>query len=68
MNKILDHLKLDRSAIRISTLGDEPNDSAYWADKTPAERFAAMEYLRVINYGYDPTTERLQRVLTMSRL
>lgn len=29
---------------------------------------AALELMRQINYGYDPTTERLQRVLEIAEL
>ena len=38
-------------------------DKAYWHSKTPQERLEALELMRQINYGYNPTTERLQRVL-----
>ena len=43
-------------------------DKAYWHSKTPQERMAALELMRQINYGYDPTTERLQRVLEVAEL
>ena len=38
-------------------------DRAYWLSKTIDERITALELLRQIHYGYDPATERLQRVL-----
>lgn len=41
----------------------EAADKAYWHSKTPQERLEALELMRQINYGYNPTTERLQRVL-----
>ena len=31
----------------------------------PEERLEAVELLRQIHYGYDPTTERLQKVITV---
>lgn len=43
-------------------------DRRYWLSKTPAERFEALELLRQIAYGYDPATERLQRVLEVVEL
>jgi hypothetical protein len=49
-------------------LGEEPDDRAYWLSKTLEERLEALELLRQIHYGYDPTTERLQRVLTVVEL
>jgi hypothetical protein len=38
------------------------NDRQFWLSKTPDERFEALEILRQIVYGYDPATERLQRI------
>ena len=68
MNPLFDKVSMDRTSLSVSSLADEPNDAAFWATKTSAERLAAMEYLRVINYGYDPSTARLQRLLTITRL
>jgi hypothetical protein len=67
MREILDSISIDRSKLTVAPLGTESND-AYWASKTPQERIEAMEWLRIMNYGYDPTTERLQRVLTVFEL
>ena len=39
----------------------EAEDRAYWLQKTPTERLAALELLRQMNYGYDPATARLPR-------
>lgn len=61
-------VRLDKSAIGVVALGDDSADVAYWLTKTPQERLAAMEYLRVMNYGYDPVADRLQRVFTVSEL
>lgn len=40
----------------------------YWRSKSPAERFAAIEELRELNYGHDSTTARLQRVFEVTEL
>jgi len=48
-------------------LSEEGDDRAYWQSKTPAERLLALEIMRQIVYGYDPTTTRLQRVLEITR-
>lgn len=58
--------RLDKTAITIGTLDAPPDDRAYWLSKTPAERLAAMEYLRQINYGHDRTSARLERVLEIA--
>ena len=68
MDEILNSFKLDKSSLSVTSLAGESNDRSYWANRSAEDRWAAMEYLRVINYGYDPATERLQRVLTVVEL
>jgi hypothetical protein len=67
-NDLLNSIKLNKDAISIGSLVEEQTDLAYWLQKTPEDRLAAVEYLRVMNYGYDPVADRLQRVLTVSEL
>lgn len=55
--------RLDKTAITVTSLGEQRRDHAYWLSRPPAERLRAVEYLRQINYGYDATVARLQRVL-----
>lgn len=59
----LDTFRIDRSKLSVTSLFDKSDDRAYWLSKTPQERLAALELMRQINYGYDPTTARLERVL-----
>jgi hypothetical protein len=59
---------MDKTVFTMAPLGQEPDDRAYWLSKTPEERLEAVELLRQIHYGYDPSTERLQRVLTILEL
>ncbi len=54
--------KLDKKAISFSNLDDKDDDLEFWLSKTPAERLQAVELLRILILGYDPNTERLQRV------
>jgi hypothetical protein len=54
--------KMDKTAFSIASLYDEPDEKAYWLSKTPHERLLALEFMRQITYGYDPSSERLQRV------
>jgi len=58
----------DKTALSVVSLFDEPDDLEYWLSKTPQERIAATEFMRQIMFGYDPTTARLQRVLTVAQL
>lgn len=39
------------------------DDFSAWKEKTPLERLEELEELRMTFFGYDPTAERLQRVL-----
>jgi hypothetical protein len=61
-------IRMDRTAFSVVSLTDEPDERAFWLNKTPAERWEAVELLRQLNYGYDPTTTRLQRVLEVVEL
>jgi hypothetical protein len=54
---------LDKSAFSVVPLSASDDDAAYWRTRTPLERLEAIEIMRQILYGYDPATERLQRVL-----
>ena len=59
----VDSVNLDRNAFSVSLLNDESDEKEYWLTKSPQERLEAVELMRQINYGYDPSTVRLQRVL-----
>ncbi len=67
MNAI-ETVRMDKTAFSIASLSDEPDDKGYWWSKTPQERLETVELLRQLNYGYDPATARLQRVLTIAEL
>jgi hypothetical protein len=56
--------RIDKSSFSISSLLDESDEKLYWLSKSPLERLEAVELMRQINYGYDPSS-RLQRILTM---
>ncbi len=60
--------RVDRTVISYGTLEDEGDERAYWHARTPDERLEALELMRQILYGYDPATERLQRVLEYAEL
>jgi len=60
-------VKMDKTAFSVGALGEESDEKVYWLDKTPQERLCALELLRQLNYGYDPATARLQRVLTVTQ-
>ena len=66
--RTIDTFRVDKKEFSVLSSFEEADkvDKAYWHSKTPQERMAALELMRQINYGYDPTTERLQRVLEIA--
>lgn len=60
--------KLDRTAFSVGSVIDESDHKAYWLSKTPAERLEAVELMRQIIYGYDPSTTRIQKVFEVIQL
>ncbi len=67
MNAISE-VRMDKTAFSMVSLSEEPDEREYWQTKTPQERLETMELLRQLNYGYDPATARLQRVLAIAEL
>jgi hypothetical protein len=65
---MVDSLKLDKTVFTIASLSDEADEKSYWLSKTAYERLAAIEIMRQILYGYDPSSIRLQRVLAIAQL
>ena len=66
--KALDHIRMDKSAVSVVSLHDDSDEKEYWHSRTPRERLEALELMRQINYGYDPATARLQRILEVAQL
>ncbi len=60
-------LRLDKSVVTVGNLDDSAERRAYWHSRTPAERWAAMEEMRRINYGEHAATGRLQRLLEVAK-
>ena len=50
-----------RDAFKVASLTDPSDEKEYWLSKTPEERLEAVELMRQIIYGYDPSATRLQR-------
>jgi hypothetical protein len=65
--KLLRTLRVDSSSLTVASLTDRPDDVEYWHARSPYERLQAVEILRQINYGYDPSTARLQRILEIAQ-
>ncbi|NIT61586.1 MAG: hypothetical protein GWN00_36910 [Aliifodinibius sp.] len=59
---------MDKSQLSVSSLFDQSDEKEFWLNKSPLERLQALELIRQIIYGYDPSTTRLQRVLSITKL
>ena len=59
--------KVQRTAFTLASLFDESDEKSYWLSKTPYERLQAVELMRQIIYGYNPSAMRLQRVLEVAQ-
>jgi hypothetical protein len=59
--------RVQRTAFSVGSVFDKSDDKSYWLSKTPAERLQAVELIRQILYGYDPSTTRLQRVFEVTQ-
>ena len=66
--KSIGSFKIDKGVLSIISLSEESDEREYWHSKTPYERLESIELMRQINYGYDPTTSRVQRVLEVAQL
>jgi hypothetical protein len=64
----MNEYKMNKKAISVCSLHSKENDKKYWLSKTPIERLEFVEFLRQTNYGYDPTTTRLQRFFEFAEL
>jgi hypothetical protein len=60
---LLSGWRMDKTHVEVVSIYDETNDREYWMAQPVEARWAALELLRQIAYGYDPATTRLQRVL-----
>ena len=65
---VVDTFRMDKKALSVTSLFGESDEKEYCLSKTPHERLAAVELMRQINYGYNPITSRLQRVLEIAQL
>ncbi|MEM7111241.1 MAG: hypothetical protein AAF614_02325 [Chloroflexota bacterium] len=57
--------RVDKTAFSAASLHDESDEVAYWQTKTVAERLQAIELMRQVLYGYDPSSTRFQRVFAV---
>jgi len=59
----LEALRMDKTAFSVISLKDSGNDKEFWRTQSPTARLQALELMRQVIYGYDPITDRVERVL-----
>lgn len=64
---LINDAKMDKTVLTITSLHDPSDENEYWRHQTPEARWEALELMRQVVYGYDPSTERLQRTVTVMR-
>jgi antitoxin component HigA of HigAB toxin-antitoxin module len=65
--RLIDSLRMDKTVFSVTTFSEQDEEEKrYWLAKTPYERMEAIEVMRQIMYGYDPSTTRLARVFAVT--
>ena len=68
MDDLFATMRMDRRLTGVRSLDEECDDRAFWHSQTPEQRLLAAELMRQIVYGYNPATDRLQRVFRIVEL
>lgn len=58
-----DTMRMDKTVVSIVSLHDPSDERDYWKTQSSQARLEALELMRQVMYGYDPSTDRLQRFL-----
>ncbi len=58
--------RINKASLTVVSGFDEATDRTYWHSKSPIQRLEALELMSHIIYGYDPSSDRLQRILTVA--
>jgi len=61
-------IRLDKTAFSVIPLHESDADlKAYWKAQTPHARLEALEFMRQVMYGYNPISDRVERVFEVIR-
>lgn len=58
---------MNKKIFKITSIRNS-DDYSFWKDKPYLKRIEGLEKLRRIVFGYDPSTQRLQRILKITKL
>jgi hypothetical protein len=60
----LEALRMDKTVFSVISLKDAgSDDKEFWRTQSTTARLQALEFMRQVMYGYDPITDRVERVL-----
>ncbi len=65
---LIQDMKMDKSFFAVADLTEESDEAAFWKTQTPEARLEALELMRQVMYGYDPSTARLERLFEIAEL
>ena len=64
----LESARMDKTAFSVISMHDADADvKAYWKAQSPHARLEALELMRQVMYGYDPISDRIERVFEVIR-
>jgi hypothetical protein len=56
-----------KDAFTVASGFERSDEKEYWLSSSPYKRLEAVELMRQIIYGYNPSSTRLQRVLEITQ-
>jgi hypothetical protein len=59
----LESIRMDKTAVSVVSLYAESDEKEFWRAQPPTARLEALELMRPAMYGYDPISDRIERVL-----
>jgi hypothetical protein len=59
----LESIRMDKTALSVVSLYAESDEKEFWRTQSPTARLEALELMRQVVYGYNPISDRLERVL-----
>ena len=65
---LIQDMKMGKSFFAVAGSTEESDEAAYWQTQTPEARWQALELMRQVMYGYDPSTTRLERFFETAEL
>ncbi|MGO9462628.1 MAG: hypothetical protein ACLQIB_10230 [Isosphaeraceae bacterium] len=59
----LESIRMDKRGLSVVSLYAESDEKEFWRTQSPTARLEALELMRQVVYGYNPISDRLERVL-----